>query len=198
MSGDYDVEYHEYLEACEHEILYQIDWDSFHAKMERAKTLSHEELLGAYRREMLWSQSRLVMLNTAITRLADLQYVTSDSVDEVLDVCGEPSAEWYCQHINKRPSPAEVKKKLVKGLGYKKTRTPDLEFDRKVLVWITVNPLRTWPQAGDEFLGDPNRGKHISGNIHRNYRKGHYNSDPHLLTLYKKLESQKKPGRKKQ
>jgi hypothetical protein len=153
-----------------------------------AEALPHEELL-----EMLMESFERHRLLTRVTldlvdRLRELAQLPADiSSAEACDILA----------VEKPLTPDEVRKKYRKGLGHKPTRTPDLEWDRQILRWVTANPPRTWSQAGEHFLGDPAKGDYLSGQIGKHKKRGCYDSDPELAALYELLKSQKRPGRKK-
>jgi hypothetical protein len=99
-------------------------------------------------------------------------------------------------NLDERLTPDEVKEDLLKGLGYKKTRTPDLESDREYLEWLAADLRRTWPQAAEHFYGSPAKGKRLWDLI-ESHAHLYERYDPKLAALYRMVKSQRKPGRKK-
>jgi hypothetical protein len=192
MSDGYEYDL-EYYHECEHEILSRIDWDPRRAKMERARTLSREELLEAYRRETERSAIYAFMFEAAVARLVDLKQILPGSAEEFFEEWGGLSPSWFLQHLGKSLSLRDAHKSLRKGLGYKKTRTPDLGTDRRILEWLAANPRRSWAQADREFGYAEPYGKKCFARIERN--KEDY--DPELTALYQKVKSQRERGPKK-
>jgi hypothetical protein len=176
-------------------------WGKYLAFWERlyGSPLSREDLLDLLKFVWIGGTIDSVRLRCAHERLAEAGLIPA--LPKLVVFKGRAfhwgGGNFHPDDLAKPLGPAEVKKSLRKGLNYKKTRTPDLVKDRRILKWLAANPRRSWAQADREFNYAAPYGKKCYDRIDKHYEDGCYDDDPELMALYRKVKSQRERGRKK-